>query len=700
MRYLKTPKVDKIQPELARWAKQQSFNVTPSADGQFTVFYGSKVALALHKDHLPRAIQCAMSISALHQDQPEDIAAILGDMPIHLGIRLQDEHYRSIPTTGYCTPIVLTSLLTGEVHPHLNITSQRQVTVDSLRFIQAKCEHHHTQEIAAALQVYIDHLSDSSTGESLAAKHWMPADLMAAAIGFTESQATLWEDDQVLSPFTPGWMQPTSSVSSCPHMHRVTSIPAAEILQQYSARSPHVGHARDHHFYIEYNADTLTLDIKASLLNLMAQLRTSSAVPRPAALPSPSPAPFQAEHKGLLLLLAPCMLTTVQQWTGTIPTHHLDHTVTKLLDEVPLITCAIEAPLQTEKDRLDSDRQQGESWRSTPTLPHDWVALTRDAGTARESSTTWSAVDLRDKMGAAHTAFHNHSASSIPAPLVDLLATLAALVHNICTTILRTRQHMRGPPPMGNPGAGDHQATRLRFCPDDTLTTSSPPPLPFVHPALKRYVPPSPVVLPVRTRHARPVRQAASSSRNSPITHDVSAEDELYTLISYGDKPDSILMGAATHPGSYYGAFARHRITANHQGTYPVLGEYTDRRRGHQPPITHPTDLCVSDLSYAMQHSSPDGLVFKDPYQMDTCTARAIDEGETEASENCAFELRNRKIWVVATQDIGPGEQLFTRYGYKYWMKSKWPHALLCTMLEKYAPTIRVSLIDLNFGEF
>ena len=291
-------------------------------------------------------------------------------------------------------------------------------------------------------------------------------------------------------------------------------------------------------------------------------------------------------------------------------------------------------------------------------------------------------------MGTTHLAIHNNCSLSLPAPLADLPATLAALTHNICTTILRTRQSIRGSPPPGNKNVPEHQAVRLRFCPDETLETSSPLPPPLVHPALRKYVPPTAMEPPQRTRPARLTRQAALPLTRSPLNHEVDIEAELYTLTSYGDKPDLILMGAATHPGSYYGAYARHRITANHQGNYPILGEYTDQRRGKQPPITHPTDLSISDLSYAMECPSPRGPVYRDPFQMDTCTARAIDEGETEEAENCAFELRNRKIWVVATQDIEPGEQLFTRYGYKYWMKSKWPHSLLCTMFNKYSPTI------------
>ena len=77
-----------------------------------------------------------------------------------------------------------------------------------------------------------------------------------------------------------------------------------------------------------------------------------------------------------------------------------------------------------------------------------------------------------------------------------------------------------------------------------------------------------------------------------------------------------------------------------------------------------------------------------DPFQPDSCTARAIDEAETEEMENCCFVLEKGKIWIQATRDIEPGEQLYIRYGYKYWMHEKWPLPLLRIMYSKYAPTL------------
>ena len=69
---------------------------------------------------------------------------------------------------------------------------------------------------------------------------------------------------------------------------------------------------------------------------------------------------------------------------------------------------------------------------------------------------------------------------------------------------------------------------------------------------------------------------------------------------------------------------------------------------------------------------------------MDNCTGTGIDEASTEEEENCHFKVIHGKVMIVATRTIEPGEQLLTRYGYQYWMDSKWPLALLQIMFTKY----------------
>ena len=109
----------------------------------------------------------------------------------------------------------------------------------------------------------------------------MAADLFLALSRLTETPADLWEEDQAISPFESGWMQPTVAVPSAPHIHRVTNTPSSQLLLMYDDNKLHVGHASGDHFFIRFEAAEVNLDFKATLLNMVYQLCNSPAVHRP-----------------------------------------------------------------------------------------------------------------------------------------------------------------------------------------------------------------------------------------------------------------------------------------------------------------------------------------------------------------------------------------------------------------------------------
>jgi hypothetical protein len=76
--------------------------------------------------------------------------------------------------------------------------------------------------------------------------------------------------------------------------------------------------------------------------------------------------------------------------------HRLNQTVTKLLNELPLITSAIEAPMQTEQEKFSCAPEGREHWRPMPSLPLNWIALTQSSNTNSPDTISWSATDLRD----------------------------------------------------------------------------------------------------------------------------------------------------------------------------------------------------------------------------------------------------------------------------------------------------------------
>ena len=75
-------------------------------------------------------------------------------------------------------------------------------------------------------------------------------------------------------------------------------------------------------------------------------------------------------------------------------------------------------------------------------------------------------------------------------------------------------------------------------------------------------------------------------------------------------------------------------------------------------------------------------------WKFDSCEARFVDESSTEEDENCYFEVFNGEIWLIASRDIEPYEELFTKYGHEYWCDSRWPLSYLLAMYAKYAPTL------------
>jgi hypothetical protein len=102
----------------------------------------------------------------------------------------------------------------------------------------------------------------------------------------------------------------------------------------------------------------------------------------------------------------------------------------------------------------------------------------------------------------------------------------------------------------------------------------------------------------------------------------------------------------------------------------------------------------TSSLDYALSFPDGSSTISADPFLVDTNTGRSIDEASDENEENCRFEVIDGRINIVATRAIEPGEQLFIRYGYEYWMNAKWPLALLRTMYTKYSPTLDPLITD------
>jgi hypothetical protein len=160
------------------------------------------------------------------------------------------------------------------------------------------------------------------------------------------------------------------------------------------------------------------------------------------------------------------------------------------------------------------------------------------------------------------------------------------------------------------------------------------------------------------------------------------ADDPYCTLAAQQSNPDIILIGPATAPGSYYGAYAKQDIDVDTR-----IGAYVSRQKSGEP-VRHISDPTTTQKDYAISIKQGNFWYEEDPFLFDSCAARFIDESLTEEDENCTFQVIGGTIWVMATKPIRKYEQMFTRYGHVYWCDVKWPLTLLQSMYSKYRPTL------------
>ena len=118
----------------------------------------------------------------------------------------------------------------------------------------------------------------------------------------------------------------------------------------------------------------------------------------------------------------------------------------------------------------------------------------------------------------------------------------------------RPRQPKHSPPAL----------TRVHFPPADsaepgalTLESCAPPPPPLVHPALRVFEPPAEPTARHSTRAFPRAAHLSGGYAALPPLQPPPPDDPFYTLCTQPRDHDLILIGAATAPGSRYGAYAR-----------------------------------------------------------------------------------------------------------------------------------------------
>ena len=281
-------------------------------------------------------------------------------------------------------------------------------------------------------------------------------------------------------------------------------------------------------------------------------------------------------------------------------------------------------------------------WMESELLPMAWQGLTVIPTTGTNCSpltNLWTLTELRNLPAElSHIGLTEGNYSPIAVDNPDIQGLLAALLHHVCEHLLILRRQRQSLPsarpsqyqsqciqhhlaaleePTHTPHQrfldnGDMLGKDLDFSdladPHSTKQTPvdfvSPTPKPMVHPAFRRYLPP-PDCSNVE-RHCSP-QLAREAHAQQPVVlteHQLLHDRELYTLRSYGDAPDDILIGEATELGSYHGAFCRRRMQKS-----DVLGEYTSQRQEdgqpHPPPFrTEGIDPRICSLIPRRRHQA------------------------------------------------------------------------------------------------
>jgi hypothetical protein len=145
----------------------------------------------------------------------------------------------------------------------------------------------------------------------------MPADLLTGLCDTLMASITVWEEDTIRSPFSPGRMQPVALNDGNRQVHSRVLTPLSQAAEVYSAAAQHVEHARSHHFFIRYDEEEIGQQLQRLILAITQHLLTT-----------PTPAPAQDNAKPLS--------DTVQVTIGLLKTRISDTTLLRLARDTRL----------------------------------------------------------------------------------------------------------------------------------------------------------------------------------------------------------------------------------------------------------------------------------------------------------------------------------------------------------------------------
>jgi hypothetical protein len=138
-------------------------------------------------------------------------------------------------------------------------------------------------------------------------------------------------------------------------------------------------------------------------------------------------------------------------------------------------------------------------------------------------------------------------------------------------------------------------------------------------------------------------------------------------------------------PDAGYGLFAKTALKGD-----SILCQYYGRVGPTNPSALytfHPPGIDPSDTTRDIDAFDP-------ITNRVLCLAGFVNDPLDESLENARWEYIHGKLFLRATRDIRPNEQIFAHYGYDYWacLSDRWPLPLLLQIIDRYASA--VDLLD------
>ncbi len=137
-------------------------------------------------------------------------------------------------------------------------------------------------------------------------------------------------------------------------------------------------------------------------------------------------------------------------------------------------------------------------------------------------------------------------------------------------------------------------------------------------------------------------------------------------------------------PDAGYGLFAKRLLKGD-----SILCQYY----GTTAPTNPSTTYTIHPPRVAPEDHSKDIDTYDPATWRVLCLAGFVNNTLDESKEDARWEYIDRKLYLHATRDFRPNEQIFAHYSYEYWawLSNKWPLPLLLQIIDHYFHAVNLT---------